>query len=160
MSYLMWKAKKWKYTIAFKDRIAVFTWVWNSETKIESVTTLRRTCYFNTRQLAFNFNHHPPHGSVVTRDCEPRHLQVPTTISSTAEPRTTDSGRKRITIGCREVELFELFWLTNNTSKCASLRGSWQINSTGKNKQRNKNNNNKKNQKAKPRKPGKQQGYQ
>ena len=97
--------------------------------------TLRRTCYFNTRQLAFNFNHHLPHGSVVTRDCEPRHLQVPATISSTVEPRTTNSGRRRITTGCWEGEMFEFLLLTNNKRNCTSLRGSWQINSTGKNKQ-------------------------
>ena len=62
--------------------------------EIGSQTTLRRTCYFNTRQL--------PHRSVVTGDCEPRYLQVPATISSTAEPRTTESGRSRITTGSRE----------------------------------------------------------
>ena len=103
----------------FKDRIARFAWFWNSETEIRSATALRRTstCYFNTRQLAFNFNHHLPHGSVVTRDFEPRQLQVPSTISSAAEPRTTDSGRSRITTGCREGGMFEFLWLTNNKAK-------------------------------------------
>ena len=134
MSYLIWKGKKWKHTKLqlFKDSIALFVWFWNCETALRSATTLERTYYFNTRQLAFYFNHHAPHGSVVTRDCESRQLQVPATVSSTAESRTTDSGRSRMTTGCREGGMFQFLRQTNNKAKCTSLCGSWQITPTGK----------------------------
>ena len=49
-------------------------------------------------------------------------------------------------------EMFEFLRPTKNKVKCTSLRGSWQITSSGKKEKNNKNN---KNQKAEPRKPGK-----
>ena len=47
--------------------------------------------------------------------------------NSIAEPCTTDSGKRRITLVCREGERLKLFGLTNNRAKFTSLRGRWQI---------------------------------
>ena len=48
-------------------------------------------------------------------------------INTIAEPHTTDSGKRRITLVCREGERLKLFGLTNNRAKFTSLRGRWQI---------------------------------